>query len=164
MAKMKQSKHDNIKEKATLAKRNEKVVNDFLLQFAYTLLIGVVSIFMYNAANFMYGDNGYRASHKLMWGVFAITLVLCIIFAVVYKLNKQNKHKIMSIYSLVTAVVAFWYVGVQEIVYRIKIPFLSNFFTGAPKIVLCIFPILGVALVIEFVVYFVRYYKVNRKK
>ncbi len=164
MAKMKQSKHDSVKEKATLAKRNEKVINDFLLQFAYTLTIGVISIFMYNASNFMYGDAAYRASNKFMWGLFALTLVLCIAFLVLYILKKQNKHKTLAIYSFATAAVAFWYVGVQEIVYGLKVPFVSKFFTGAPKIILCIFPLLGIALAVEFIVYFIRYYKINRKK
>ena len=31
----KQNKHDIIKDKAIVAKQNEKVINDFLLQFAY---------------------------------------------------------------------------------------------------------------------------------
>ena len=44
------------------------------------------------------------------------------------------------------------------------IAFLSKFFTGAPKIILCIFPALGLALVVEFAVYFIRYYSINRKK
>ena len=164
MANMKQNKHNNIKEKAIIAKKNEKVINDFLLQFAYTLMIGVISIFMYNASNFMYGDAAYKASNKLMWTAFTITLVLCIAFAVLYILKKQSKHKTLSIYSFVTAVVAFWYVGVQEIVYRLKIPFVSSFFTGTPKIILCIFPMLGIAIIAEFAVYFIRYYKINRKK
>lgn len=154
----------NTKDKAAAARQNEKIINDFLLQFAYTLTIGVISIFMYNAANYMYGYGAYNFSSKLMWSVFAITAVLCIVFAVLYKLKEQNKYKTMSVYSFVTAVIAFWYVGVQEVVYRLKISFLSNFFTGAPKIILCIFPLLGIALVAEFVVYFVRYYKINRKK
>jgi magnesium-transporting ATPase (P-type) len=164
MANMKQNKHNNIKEKAIIAKKNEKVINDFLLQFAYTLMIGVISIFMYNAANFRYGSGAYDFSNKLMWIVFAISLILCILFAALYKIKSNGKYKITSIYALVTALVAFWYVGVQEVVYRLNIAFLSKFFTGAPKIILCIFPALGLALVVEFAVYFIRYYSINRKK
>ena len=36
----------NTKDKAAAARQNEKIINDFLLQFAYTLTIGVISIFM----------------------------------------------------------------------------------------------------------------------
>lgn len=154
----------NTKDKAAVVRQNEKIINDFLLQFAYTITIGVISIFMYNAANYMYGYGAYNFSSKLMWGVFVITAVLCIVFAVLYKLKEQNKYKTMSVYLFVTAVIAFWYVGVQEVVFILKISFLSNFFTGAPKIILCIFPLLGIALVVEFAVYFVRYYKINRRK
>ena len=41
-------------EKAILAKRNEKVINDFLLQFAYTLLIGVITIFAFTISPTLY--------------------------------------------------------------------------------------------------------------
>ena len=92
MAVMPEADRFNKVEKAY--EKNEKVINDFLLQFAYTLMIGVISIFMYNAANFRYGSGAYDFSNKLMWIVFAISLILCILFAALYKIKSNGKYKI----------------------------------------------------------------------
>lgn len=163
MARTKQKKQ-NIADKAVIARENEKIINDFLLQFAYTLTIGVITIFMYNALTYRngYGYDAYIFANKISWFAFAVTLVLGILFIALYIIKKNNKYKITSIYSLVTAVVAFWYVGVQEIVHRA--PFLKNIFSGNERIIICIFPLLGIALIAEFAVYFVRYYSLNGKK
>lgn len=153
----------NIKDKAAVARQNEKIINDILLQFAYTLTIGVISIFMFNALTYRngYDYSAYVFANKFSWFAFAVTLVLGILFAALYIIKKNNKYKIICIYLFVTSAVSFWYVGVQEIVHRL--PFLKNIFSGNESIILCIFPLLGIALVVEFAVYFIRYYKINKR-
>ena len=166
MAKSKQTKHEILKDKAYVAKQNEKIINDFLAQFAYTLTIGALSIFVYNAIGaFNYGLGAYNFTRVFIWIVFAIALAFGILFTSLATIKKKINYKISAIYSFVTAAVAFWYVGVEKIVYYTKsfIPLLQKF-SGSQRIVFAIFPMLAVAVVTEFVVYFVRYYSLNGKK
>lgn len=166
MGKSKQTKHEILKDKAFIAKQNEKIINDFLVQFAYTLAIGVLSIFVYNAIGaFNYGLGAYNFTRVFIWIIFAISLAFGILFVSLAKIKKRVNYKISAIYSFVTAAVAFWYVGVEKIVYYTKsfIPLLEKF-SGSQRIVFAIFPMLAVAVAVEFAVYFVRYYSLNSKK
>lgn len=167
MARTKQKRHyQSMTDKAIMARENEKIINDFLLQFAYTLTIGVISIFVYNALGvFGYGLDVYNSTKALIWVMFGVSLVAGISLAVLYKINGKNKMKISAIYSFITAVVMFWYVGVEKIPYALKefIPFMEKF-AGSQKVIFAAFPLLGIALVAEFVVYFVRYYSLNGRK
>ena len=106
MAKMKQTKHDGIKEKAVIAQKNEKVINDFLLQFAYTLLIGVITIFAYNGiANISYGVETYESMVSFMKLAAIVMFVIGIISLVWGIIKKKHGFKILSIYSFITTVV-----------------------------------------------------------
>lgn len=166
MAKSKQNKHEVFKDKAFVEKQNEKIINDFLVQFAYTLTIGVISIFVYNAIGaFNYGLAAYNFTKTFVWIAFAFALALGIIFTVMAIIKKKKSLKISAVYSFVTAAIAFWYVGVEKVVYYTKsfIPFLEKF-SGSQRIVFAVFPMLAVAVAVEFIVYFVRYYSVNGKK
>ena len=166
MAKMKQTKHDGIKEKAVIAQKNEKVINDFLLQFAYTLLIGVITIFAYNGiANISYGVETYESMVSFMKLAAIVMFVIGIISLVWGIIKKKHGFKILSIYSFITTVVFMWYIS-DKIVDFINVQFLSDLYRsfGSLKIILSLFPLLGIAIVAEFVVYFIRYYKINRKK
>ena len=166
MAKMKQTKHDNIKEKAVIAQKNEKVINDFLLQFAYTLLIGVITIFAYNGiANLSYGIETYESMNSFMKYAAIVMFVIGIISLIWGIIKKKHGFKILSIYSFITTVVFMWYIS-DRIVDFINIQFLTDLYRsfGSLKIILSLFPLLGIAIVAEFVVYFIRYYKINRKK
>lgn len=167
MARMKLTKHDSIKEKAVLAKRSEKIINDFLLQFAYTLLIGVVTIFAFNGiANYSYGGETYLSMTAFMKNAAIIAFVIGIVSLVWGIIKKNHGFKILSIYSFVTTIVFMWYVS-HEIVDMINISFITNLYKsigGIYNFMLLLFPVLGLAVVAEFIVYFVRYYKVNRKK
>ena len=81
-------------------------------------------------------------------------------------IKKNHGFKILSIYSFVTTIVFMWYVS-HEIVDMINISFITNLYKsigGIYNFMLLLFPVLGLAVVAEFIVYFVRYYKVNRKK
>lgn len=166
MSSSKPKKSIDKSERIDIAKKNEKIINDLLLQFAYTLTICVLTIFVFNAtAEFKYGLSAYDAVRGFMWVLFAAAIITGIIFAVMYKNKNRAGYKTMSIYSFVTAVVAFWYVGVEKIPYYLQnyIPFFSNF-TGTYKVVFAMFPLLGIAVIVEFAVYFVRYYTLNSKK
>lgn len=163
----KSKKHiQNTQDKAAVAKQNEKIINDLLLQFAYTLTVGVISIFVYNAIGMVkYGVGAYSASVIFMWVLFAISLVGGIASTVLSIIKSKKNIKTLSIYLYITAFVSFWCVGFQKVVVALKgvFPFL-DIFTGPDKIILVLFPMLAVALVVEFVVYFVRYYSLNSKK
>ena len=167
MAKMKQTKHDNIKEKAVIAQKNEKVINDFLLQFAYTLLIGVITIFAFNGiANYSYGPETYGSMVNFMKIAAIVTFIIGIVSLICGIIKKKHGFKILSIYSFITTVVFMWYIS-DKIVDMINISFITNLYKsigGIYNFMLLLFPVLGLAVVAEFIVYFVRYYKVNRKK
>ena len=80
--------------------------------------------------------------------------------------KKKNGFKVLSVYSFVTTVVFMCYIS-HEIVDKINITFITNLYRsigGIYNFMLLLFPLLGVAIVTEFVVYFIRYYKINRKK
>ena len=166
MARAKQKKQFDRSERAVIAKQNEKIINDFLLQFAYTLTMCVITIFAFNAlASYRYGAGAYTATRFASWTLFVVCLAVGIILTVLYKLKKKDVTKTAAIYSYVTALIMFWYVGVEKIPYYLQnvMPFMSNF-TGTYKTILSLFPLLGIALVAEFVVYFIRYYSLNGKK
>ncbi len=167
MAKTRQKKHyRSMTDKAIIARENEKIINDFLLQFAYTLTIGVISIFVYNALGvFGYGLDVYNGTKTFIWILFALSLAAGISLSVLYKINSKNKLKISAVYSFITAAVTFWYVGLEKIPYALKdvIPFMAKF-SGSQRVIFAIFPLLGIALIAEFAVYFVRYYSLNGKK
>ncbi len=166
MAKTKNNKYEIFKDKALVEKQNEKIINDFLVQFAYTLSIGVLSIFVYNAIGaFNYGLGAYNFTRVFVWVAFALALILGIVFTTVATIKKKRNFKISAVYAFITAAVAFWYVGVEKVVFYSKsfIPFLERF-SGSQRIVFAVFPMLAVAIVVEFIVYFVRYYSLNSKK
>lgn len=166
MSRAKSKKQFNRPERAAIAKQNEKIINDFLLQFAYTLTVCVITIFAFNSLGaFKYGLGAYNAAKFMSWTFFVICLAAGIISTVMYKLKGKDILKTFSIYSYVTAFVMLWYVGVEKIPYYLQniIPFMSKFI-GTYKVILAMFPLLGIALVAEFVVYFVRYYSLNGKK
>lgn len=153
----KMDKHD----RAVMAAKNEQIINDLLLQFAYTLTVSVLSIFVFNAtANYRYGYGAYVTTRGFMWALFALSLILGIGFAFLYKNKGKGKYKTVSIYSFITAGVAFWYVGLEKVLFALKF----GWFTGTQQILKPVFPLLGLALLAEFVVYFVRYYSLNGKK
>jgi len=153
-------------EKAILAKKNEKVINDFLLQFAYTLLIGVITIFAFNGiANYSYGPETYMSMIKFMKTAAIVTFVIGIASLIWGIIKKKHGFKILAIYSFITTVVFMWYVS-HDIVDMLNISFITDLYRsiGINKFTLLLFPVLGLAIVAEFVVYFIRYYKINHKK
>lgn len=166
MSRAKSKKQFNRPERAAIAKQNEKIINDFLLQFAYTLTICVITIFAFNALGaFKYGLSAYTATKFVAWALFVICLALGIFSTIMYKISNKDILKTTSIYCYVSSLVMFWYVGVEKIPYYLQnvLPFMSKF-TGTYKVILALFPLLGIALVAEFVVYFIRYYSLNGKR
>ena len=149
----------------TKKQKHEKIVNDLLLQFAYTLTAFVLTIIMFNAiAQFRYGHSGYLMARGFMWTLFGISVALGILFICLYNTKKSKSgFKITAIYSFVTAAFAFWFVGAEHIPFYLQkiLPFMS-YFTGTYKVVFAMFPILSLAVIVEFVVYFIRYYSVNK--
>jgi len=80
-------------------------------------------------------------------------------------IKKKHGFKILAIYSFITTVVFMWYVS-HDIVDMLNISFITDLYRsiGINKFTLLLFPVLGLAIVAEFVVYFIRYYKINHKK
>ena len=149
----------------TKKQKHEKIVNDLLLQFAYTLTAFVLTIVMFNAiAQFRYGHSGYLAARGFMWVLFGVSIALGILFVSLYNTKKSKLgFKTTAIYSFVTAAFAFWFVGAEQIPFYLQkfIPFMG-IFTGTYKVVFAMFPILSFAVIVEFVVYFIRYYSANK--
>lgn len=166
----KQNKQESLRDKAALARKNEKIISDLLLQFAYTLTIGVITIFMYNGICVLgYGLDTHYSMINFMQKVAWLTFILGVVFAVWYIIKKKNSLKILSIYSFVTTVVSMWYVSDKIMDFlsdKLHITFMKELYLnhgGITKAILLMFPALGLALAVEFAVYFIRYYKVNRK-
>lgn len=157
----KKTKKSNRVDRAVIAGKNEKIINDLLLQFAYTLTIAVLTVFVFNATgDYKYGQGAYVTTRVAMWILFGISVAMGIIFAIMYKNKARNSFKVTAIYSFITAGVAFWYVGLEKVLYGLRV----SWYTGTYQILKVMFPILAVAAVAEFTVYFVRYYSLNGKK
>ncbi|GEM_PF-2389757 len=143
----------------------EKITNDLLIQFAYTLVVAVLTIFVFNATGvFKYGIDTYNFVRGACWVLFALFAVGGVVALIFYKSKDIHKLKTLSIYSFITALVMFWYVGVEKIPYYLKgiIPVLNKV-SGTYKVIFCMFPLLGVAIIAEFVAYFIRYYSSSKK-
>lgn len=162
MSSAKSKKHPD---RAFVTEKREKITNDLLLQFAYTLTICVLSIYVYNAtALVQYGNSMLYGTRGVLWVLFFVFLVLGIFFTCLYKTKNKDVFKNCFVYSFVTAFFMFWYVGLEKIPFYMQkyIPFLSHF-SGRTKVLIMIFPVLGILAVLEFVIYFVRYYRLNRQ-
>ena len=85
MSASRSQKHNTKAERFTLAAKNEKIINDLLLQFAYTLTLFVLTIFVFNAtAAYKYGQGAYTTTRSLMWVLFGVGLALGILFVFLY--------------------------------------------------------------------------------
>ncbi len=147
-------------DKASVAAKNEKIMSDLLLQFAYTLTVAVLTIFVFNATGeYRYGQGAYVVTRVAMWILMGLSLAAGIVFAFLYKNKGRTGFKISSVYLFITAFVAFWYVGLEKVLYGLSV----SWYTGTYQILKIMFPLLAVAAIAEFAVYFVRYFKVNGK-
>lgn len=159
-------KSNNKPDKAALAEKNEKITNDLLIQFAYTLIISVLTVFEFNATGiYKYGQNTYNAARVTSWILFVVFIFMGIFFIFRKKITKKPVFKTLSIYSFITAIIMFWYVGAEKIPYYFKnyIPILDKV-SGTYKIIFLMFPLLAAAVIAEFAVYFIRYYMINIKR
>ena len=166
MSSAKQKRYQNKSEKAIISDKREKLISDLLLQFAYTLTICVLSIFVYNATGLVqYGNGVLHATRGILWAVLVASLGLGIFLTLMVKNKGKVSCKTGAIYSFVTAVIMFWYVAVENIPYFLSkyIPFFKMF-ASRLKILIMIFPLLGVAVILEFALYFIKYYNTGKEK
>ncbi len=150
--------------KAVIAKQNERIINDFLLQFAYTLSIGVLTIFIYNGMGiYAYGAETYGIMKTIVNILAGVSFALGIFSTVWYKLKNKTGYKVLGIYSFITTAISLIYIS-DKIVGLLKIDIIDNLYPSIERAIFAVFPLLGIALVAEFAVYFIRYYNVNSKK
>lgn len=137
----------------------EKIVNDFLLQFAYSIFAAMLLMYIYNGRMFKYGADICLAMPKVIWVLFGIFLVLGIVFMWLHKTKDVSGYKVASIYSFISAAGMFWCIGFETFfdLLHISVPFYS-----AQRAMLSLFVIIGIATVIEFVMYFVRSAKLKK--
>lgn len=131
----------------------DKIVNDFLLQFTYSILGAMLLMYIYNGRLFKYGSSVGNAMPALIWTLFGIFAVLGIIFVYLYKNKNNNTYKVISIYMFVSCAGMFWCIGFETLfnLFNIVVPFYN-----AKRAMEVLFIILGVSVVVEFIVYFIR--------
>ncbi len=146
------------KEKALKTVTKEKIVNDFLLQFTYSIFAAMLLMYIYNGRMFKYGNGIGLAMPAIIWTLFGIFAVLGIIFVYKYKTNEKNGFKTAAIYMFISAAGMFWCIGFETIMdlFNITIPFYN-----ARKMMLVLFIAIAASAVVEFVMYFVRSAKVK---
>lgn len=150
---------NNKVKKAEKIAMEEKIVNDFLLQFAYSIFSAMLLMYIYNGRMFKYGADICLAMPKVIWVLFGIFAVLGIVFLVLNKTKNNNGYKIASIYSFISAAGMFWCIGFETIfdLLHLSVPFYS-----AQRAMISLFIIIGIATVVEFVMYFVRSAKLKK--
>ncbi len=150
---------NNKVKKAELIAKEEKIVNDFLLQFAYSIFSAMLLMYIYNGRMFKYGADICLAMPAIIWTLFGIFAVLGIVFTVLHKLKDKGSYKIAAIYMFISAAGMFWCIGFETLfdLLHISIPLYS-----AQRAMLSLFIIIGIATVVEFVMYFVRYAKLKK--
>ena len=143
--------------KKTKLDKSEKISNDFLLQFAYSIASSIVLLFVYNASLFRYGGGIGSAMPKVLWVLFGIFVLLGSYYICMWRKTDRNGFKITAIYMFVTAVGFFWCVGLQQIPYYLKrfIPSLS-YFANTERLMRILFILLGLSVIVEIVVYLLR--------
>lgn len=147
-------------DKKDKALKEEKIVNDFLLQVTYSILSAIVVLFIYNCRMFNYGTNIGLQTPAIIWSLFGVFAVLTIIGFVKYKTTKKTGYRTFSIYMLISALGMFWCIGVEDFFDLIKV---SGVFPGAKQFMTILFWIIGLSVPAEIVAYFVRMTKLKKK-
>lgn len=144
---------------------SEKIANDFLLQFAYGVASSIVLLFIYNGSLFRYGGTIGSAMPKILWALFALAIAGGVGYICAWKKTNRSGFKIAAIYMFVTAAGFFWCVGLQQVAYYLKtfIPFLG-YFANTKRLMEMLFMIIGMAIVVEIVVYWYRLRTIKRKR
>lgn len=146
------------KDKALKNLTKEKIVNDFLLQFTYSIFAAMLMLYIYNGRMFKYGAEIGTAMPAIIWTLFGIFAVLGIYFICMYKTKQKSGFKTAAVYMFISAAGMFWCIGVETFmnISRISLPFYN-----ARRAMLVLFMIIGIATVVEFIAYFVRYAKIK---
>lgn len=146
------------KDKAIKSITKEKIVNDFLLQFTYSIFAAMLLMYIYNGRMFKYGNGVGAAMPAIIWTLFAIFAVLGIYFVYKYKTKRKSGFKTAAIYMFVSAAGMFWCIGFETVmnIFNIRIPFYN-----ARRAMLLLFCVIGLSAVIELIVYFVRSAKIK---
>lgn len=145
--------------KAQNALKEEKIVNDFLLQFAYSIFATMLLMYIYNGRMFKYGADICVAMPAVIWILFGVFAVLGIVFMFLHKAKDKGGFKTAAIYMFITAGGMFWCIGFETLFDLLKI---SVPFYNAQRAMLSLFVIIAVATVIEFIMYFVRSAKLKK--
>lgn len=146
------------KDKALKNLTKEKIVNDFLLQFTYSIFAAMLMLYIYNGRMFKYGAGIGTAMPAIIWTLFGIFAVLGIYFIYMYKTKQRSGFKTAAVYMFISAAGMFWCIGVETFmnISRISLPFYN-----ARRAMLVLFMVIGIATVVEFIAYFVRYAKIK---
>ncbi len=150
---------NNSKEiKAKKAAMQEKIVNDFLLQFTFSILSAMLLMYIYNGRLFKYGSSVGNSMPAFIWILFGVFAVLGIIFTYLYKNKGKNGFKVAAIYMFILCAGMFWCIGFETLfnLFNIVVPFFN-----AKRAMEALFILIGVSVVVEFVIYFIRSAKVK---
>ncbi len=150
---------NNSKEnKAKKAAIQEKIVNDFLLQFTFSIVSAMLLLYIYNGRLFKYGSSVGNSMPAFIWTLFAVFAVLGIIFTYFYKNKGKGSFKVAAIYMFVLCAGMFWCIGFETLfnLFNIVIPFFN-----VKRAMEALFILIGISVVVEFVIYFIRNAKVK---
>lgn len=144
--------------KAKKAAIQEKIVNDFLLQFSFSIFSAMLLMYIYNGRLFKYGSAIGNFMPALIWTLFVVFAVLGIFFTYLYKNKSKNSFKVASIYMFILCAGLFWCIGFETLfnITNIVVPFYN-----AKRSMEVLFILIGISIVAEFVIYFIRNAKVK---
>lgn len=145
--------------RAAKISKSEKITNDFLLQFAYSIILFMVVTYIYNASVRL--SFGWEMSEPVMRAgmvLCAVSALAGIAFAVLAKLKGRNGFKITSIYCFVTAAAMGWCCVLEKILYRF--PAIWSHINRI-RMILMMFGFIALSVVVELAVYFIRIYRLK---
>ena len=149
---------DKLQLKKEKALKEEKIVNDFLLQISYSILAAIVVLFVYNCRMFNYGTAIGLQAPYFIWTLFGIFALLSVFGFV--KGRRKKSYKIFGIYMAISAGMMFWCIGVEQFLQLIK---LSQIYPGPKQFMSILFWLIGLSIPVEIIVYFVRMTKLKKK-
>lgn len=151
---------DRIQMRKERALKEEKIVNDFLLQISYSIISAIVILFVYNCRMFNYGTSIGLQAPYFIWTFFGIFIILAIFGFIKGRSKIKRSYRTFGIYMVISAGMMFWCIGVEQFLQLIKF---SQIYPGPKNFISILFWLIGLSVPVEIIVYFVRMTKLKKK-
>ncbi len=135
----------------------ERIGRDFLLQFTFTIILSILLTIVYNSFTVIYSNAIFTFISVGVWVMMYAGIAVAIGGFVGYAMNKRKLWRTVGIYALATAAFFGWITAFQ----RLMVVAYSAIPAVAPlrntlMLMQIEYVLLGIAVVVQVVVYIVR--------